>query len=699
MTSDSRRPRSPFGRLRLAVLLVILAALPSSSAAAVATPAPSLAPTGRAASAAPLPEGQFARRLSSEVYGYLPYWEIDAGTDAYLRYDLLTDIALFSVTVDGNGALVTNAPGYRAITGPYAPAIIANAHAAGVRVDLTFTSFNFDKNTAFFTNPTAMANAVASLAGLVDRLGLDGVSVDVESLYNEQFAAYGAFVGQLRTALRATNPAARVSVATNGNVSGTGMANQALANGADRVFIMGYSYRTAGSSPAGNVAPVVRADGGLSLSTTAALYASKGVPADRILLGLPYFGRTWPTASSDLHAPATGSGTAFFPGEDLPAVPPGTPIGYDDVEHSAWFAVQDPTSGAWSQTYFDNERSLRAKYDYAAALGYAGVGIWTLGYDRGATGYWQAIAGSFGAVRVAGTDRYATAAAASGHVFQPAVDTVYVATGTNFPDALAGVAVAARSGSPILLVTPAGVPAATAAELARLRPRRIVVLGGPGAVGDAVVAGLGPFAAEGVARIGGADRYATAAGVSADAFPAGAPVAYVVSGATFPDAVSAGPAAARDGGPVLLTAPATLSAPTAAELARLAPARVVLVGGPGAVLPDVEAAIRALLPSAVIERLAGPDRYATSAAVAATFAPGGAAVFLAIGTNFPDALAGGAAAGALGSPVVLAAGTALAPVTAAELTRLAPRRAVVLGGPTLITDAVVVAVRGILAAQ
>jgi len=699
MTSEPRRPRSRYGRLRLAVLVAVVTTLPSASASAIGTPTPSPSTTRGAASAAPLPETQFARRLSSEVYGYLPYWEIDAGTDAYLRYDLLTDIALFSVGVDANGALVTSAPGYRAVTGAYAPAIVSHAHAAGVRVDLTFTSFGFEKNTAFFGNPTAMANGVAALTGLVNQLGLDGVSVDVESLYNENFAAYGAFVGQLRASLRATNPAARVSVATNGNVSGTGMASQALANGADRVFVMGYNYRTAGSSPAGNVAPLVRADGGLSLSTTAALYASKGVPADRIVLGLAYFGRTWPTDSAGLHAATTGSGRVFFPGDDLPSVPAGTAIGYDELEHSAWFAVQDPATGAWSQTYFDNERSLRAKYGYAAGRGYAGVGIWTLGYDRGASGYWQAIAGSFGAVRLAGADRYGTAAAASAHVFQPGVDTAYVATGTQFPDALAGVAVAARAGSPVLLVLPGAVPASTVTELTRLRPRRIVILGGPGAVSDAAVGSLAPLAAEGVFRIGGADRYGTAAAVSADAFPSGAAVAFVVSGATFADAVSAGPAAARDGGPVLLTHPAALSAPTATELARLAPGRVIIVGGTGAVLPEVEAAIRALLPAAAVERLAGPDRYATSAAVSATFAPGSAAVFLAIGTNFPDALAGGAAAGVLGSPMVLTTGAALAPSTAAELTRLAPHRAVVLGGPTIISEAVVTAVRGILAAQ
>jgi len=697
MPTDTRRPRAPFRRLGLVGLLAVLAALPQSSALALPAPAPGAGDATKVTAGAPLAESQFGRRLSKEVYGYLPYWEVDAGTNAYLRYDLLTDIALFSVTLTGGGALDTTTPGYRMVTGSHAATIIANAHAAGVRVDLTFTSFGFAKNDAFFRDPTAMANGVVALTGLVNALGLDGVSVDVESLNNPDFAAYGVFVGQVRTALRATNPAARVNVATNANISGTGMANQALANGADRVFIMGYNYRSAGSSPAGNIAPLARADGGISLSTTAALYASKGVPADRIVLGLGYFGRTWPTASNALHAATTGTGTVFFPGEDLPAVPAGTVMGYDELEHSAWFAVRNQSSGAWSQTYFDNERSLRTKYGYAAGLGYAGVGIWALGYDRGATGYWQAIASSFGAIRLAGPDRYATAAAVSGQAVQPGVDTVYVATGADYPDALAGVPLAARTGSPILLVTPGGVPQATVAELVRLRPRLIIALGGPGVVADATLASLATLATEGATRIWGPDRYATAAAVSAFAFPSGAPAAYLVSGRTFADAVSAGPAAARDGGPVLLTDPGSLSAATAAELARLAPGRVVIVGGVGAVAAEVETAVRAVLPSALVERLAGPDRYATSAAVSSTFAPGAAAVFLATGTNFPDALAGGAAAGALGGPIVLTAPTTLPGPVATELSRLAPRRAVILGSSGVVSDAVVTSMRGILA--
>ena len=94
--------------------------------------------------------------------------------------------------------------------------------------------------------------------------------------------------------------------------------------------------------------------------------------------------------------------------------------------------------------------------------------------------------------RLAGADRYATAAAISQATFSPGVPVAYVATASSFPDALAGGAAAAGKG-PILLVSPAGIPAATAGELARLKPGRIVVLGGSGAVSDSVLVELAAF--------------------------------------------------------------------------------------------------------------------------------------------------------------------------------------------------------------
>ncbi|HEY2556125.1 MAG TPA: cell wall-binding repeat-containing protein, partial [Diaminobutyricibacter sp.] len=160
----------------------------------------------------------------------------------------------------------------------------------------------------------------------------------------------------------------------------------------------------------------------------------------------------------------------------------------------------------------------------------------------------------------------------------------------------------------------------------------------------------------GVSRISGQDRYGTAVAVSGQ-YPTGVPVVYVASGANFPDALSAAPAAARQGGPLLLTAPGSLPAVVRTELQRLAPDTIVVAGGTGSVSEAVYNDLSTLAPH--IRRDAGATRYATSIAVnTAAFPTGSASAFVATGRNFPDALGASAAAGSLGEPVLLVDGNA-----------------------------------------
>jgi putative cell wall-binding protein len=93
----------------------------------------------------------------------------------------------------------------------------------------------------------------------------------------------------------------------------------------------------------------------------------------------------------------------------------------------------------------------------------------------------------------AGADRYATAAAISFNTYPQGATTAYLASGADYPDALAGAPVAARAGAPLLLTQKDCVPAATLGELTRLGATHIVVLGGSSAVSDAA-ANLTPCA-------------------------------------------------------------------------------------------------------------------------------------------------------------------------------------------------------------
>lgn len=202
--------------------------------------------------------------------------------------------------------------------------------------------------------------------------------------------------------------------------------------------------------------------------------------------------------------------------------------------------------------------------------------------------------------------------------------------------------------------------------------------------------GVGPYSApvafttpfDFVERQFGQDRYATAARVAFRAHPFhGIDAAFVADGMNFPDALSAAAAAGRLAAPVLLTRPTALPAATQNELTGLAPARVLVTGGPGAVSDDVMRRVGAT-------RLAGPDRFGTAAAVSTLWASA-PTVYLANGMDFPDALAGAAAAGAADAPVLLTRAETLPEATASALARLKPARIIALGGAAVVSDAVV----------
>jgi putative cell wall-binding protein len=194
-----------------------------------------------------------------------------------------------------------------------------------------------------------------------------------------------------------------------------------------------------------------------------------------------------------------------------------------------------------------------------------------------------------------------------------------------------------------------------------------------------------------VTRLGGAGRFATAAAISAQTFSPGVSVAYIAYAYNFPDALAGAAAAGWARGPVLLantTGP--LDAATVAELTRLKPYRIAVLGSTGVISESVRTALTPYARSGIVQRLAGAGRFATAAAVsAATFDPGVEVAYIAYAYNFPDALAGAAAAGWIRGPVLLANTTGpLDAATAIELTRLKPYRIVVLGSAGVISEAV-----------
>lgn len=278
--------------------------------------------------------------------------------------------------------------------------------------------------------------------------------------------------------------------------------------------------------------------------------------------------------------------------------------------------------------------------------------------------------------RIAGTNRYESAAKIAA-TYPAGVGTAYLATGENFPDAIGAAAIAGRLDAPVLLTKPGSLPGATVAQLQRLQPERLVVLGGEGAVSAAVMTQASAYAGT-TTRITGTNRYEVSAGI-AQAYSPGVDVLYVASGENFPDALSIGALAGHHGVPVLITPQDRLANVVAAQIDRLQPADIVVVGGPGAVSGTVVEALRSHTAGSVT-RIEGPNRYAVSAAIADMFPRGQARAYVATGTLFPDALVGAARAGSQGVPVLLTKPVGLTSVSGTALSRLEAASGVLLGG-------------------
>jgi|GEM_PF-2838300 len=194
-----------------------------------------------------------------------------------------------------------------------------------------------------------------------------------------------------------------------------------------------------------------------------------------------------------------------------------------------------------------------------------------------------------------------------------------------------------------------------------------------------------------VDRLAGSNRYGTAAAV-ADEWDTATTV-YIATGLGFADALSAGPAAAFNNAPLLLTAPNALSGPTKTELMRLEPSKIIIVGGEGAVSAGVEAELNALSFTPTVERIGGSNRYVTSQMIADQTFPHGTVdtAYLADGMNFPDALTASPAAAHFGGPVILVPGSASSvdAATLSLLDTLGVNKVKVAGGSGVMTEAIV----------
>ena len=252
--------------------------------------------------------------------------------------------------------------------------------------------------------------------------------------------------------------------------------------------------------------------------------------------------------------------------------------------------------------------------------------------------------------RIYGKNRYETAIEIANAMTKTGMhSSIVVASGSDYPDALAGSYLAWAKGAPILLVSSnQEIEIKNYIQTHLKQKGKVYLLGGTGTVSSDFESSLKKVGITTV-RLGGRNRYETNMKILKEAKVGTGQEVVLCSGGSYADSLSV----SASGRPIILVGE-TFTQEQLTYLRKLKPSKIYIIGGKGAVNEGIQSVASGI---AATERIGGADRYETSVNVAKKFfnqrTP--KSVVLAAGSNFPDGLSGGPLALSLNSPILLMA--------------------------------------------
>jgi len=266
-------------------------------------------------------------------------------------------------------------------------AVIDSAQANNVRVNLCVTLFN--NHAAFFANASAQQNLIDNLLTLIEYRNADGVNIDFELVPDSEAVQLNNFLVNLADQFHSSIPGSQVSIALPA-VDWHNIYNiPLLRDYIDLFIIMAYDYYWPGSSiagPSGQLYTMNTFDYNISKSIITYLYA--GIPKEKLLCGIPYYGYEWKTESENVPSSPPAKGTA----RTIKTIKNNTSSYYDERklnENSMCSYYTYYSGGNWHQAWVDTKKTMKYKYDVIQHQDLAGIGIWALGYDDGYSEMWD----------------------------------------------------------------------------------------------------------------------------------------------------------------------------------------------------------------------------------------------------------------------------------------------------------------------
>jgi spore germination protein YaaH len=357
-------------------------------------------------------------KASYEVFGFAPFWTFDRLDN--VDFKVLTTFAYFGVDIDGNGNLDKEGRGYQTFKSEQATRIFKKAHDNGTRVVLTLTQMRNGPILALMDSPQAQQNAISQIVHEVKSRGIDGVNVDFEYTGNpgqDYRDKFSNFVRGLTEELHKELPYSQVTVSVYASAVRDPKIYdiKALGGITDGVFMMAYDFAVAGSDNAIPTAPLYGHKEGKYWYdiATAVDDFTKHMPANKLILGVPYYGYNYlvysPTVKAETRPSYTWRGrpvTQTYQAAVDSLKPDAIGVdefktGWDDHGKVGYIAYHVTATDTWRMIFLEDTRSLGIKYEFAKNKNLAGVGMWALGFDNGKRELWELLSQTFGHKAVA----------------------------------------------------------------------------------------------------------------------------------------------------------------------------------------------------------------------------------------------------------------------------------------------------------
>jgi len=307
-----------------------------------------------------------------------------------IAYGYLTHIAHAFAWPDASGNLVVP-------DGFLYPELNVAAHANGVKMIVSLGGWgNCDGFPGMASTEASRSRFIGQLVDFCKSRAYDGVDIDWEFVSNDQKKSdFSAFIEALSSAFKAQSPPLLLTTATpSDSYYGRWIDYERLAGDFDFIGFMTYDYHGAWSDHSGHNAPLYTPswDACGSVDNTFAYARSRQVPLAKLLIGVPFFGRSFDCGAMG-QAFKTSKGWHYA---DILALP-----------GAAWTRVWDSeaqvpyvrrTDGTMVISY-DDMSSVGLKCQYVKDKASAGVILWELGQDfrSGASELLEVVGKSFGA--------------------------------------------------------------------------------------------------------------------------------------------------------------------------------------------------------------------------------------------------------------------------------------------------------------